>query len=47
VDRWLREPAPTLGQQNGEILRDLLGLDDADIDALTAEGVIGTRPVGY
>jgi crotonobetainyl-CoA:carnitine CoA-transferase CaiB-like acyl-CoA transferase len=46
VDRWLRTPAPTLGQHNREILTDVLGLGDAEVDALEAEGVIGTRPRG-
>jgi crotonobetainyl-CoA:carnitine CoA-transferase CaiB-like acyl-CoA transferase len=43
---WLRCAAPTLGQHNREILRDVVGLSDAEIDALEAEGVIGTRPRG-
>jgi crotonobetainyl-CoA:carnitine CoA-transferase CaiB-like acyl-CoA transferase len=46
VPRWLRMPAPTLGQHNREILSGVLGLSDAEIDALEAEGVIGTRPHG-
>ena len=46
VGRWLRAPAPTLGQHNREILADLLGLGAGEIDALEAEGVIGTRPKG-
>jgi crotonobetainyl-CoA:carnitine CoA-transferase CaiB-like acyl-CoA transferase len=45
VDRWLRHAAPTLGQHNAEILREL-GYDDAAIEALTAEGVIGDWPEG-
>jgi crotonobetainyl-CoA:carnitine CoA-transferase CaiB-like acyl-CoA transferase len=43
---WLRGPAPTLGQHNREILTGLLGLRDAEVDALEAEGVIGNRPKG-
>jgi crotonobetainyl-CoA:carnitine CoA-transferase CaiB-like acyl-CoA transferase len=43
---WLRSAAPTVGQHNREILRDVVGLDEREIDALEAEGVIGTRPKG-
>lgn len=46
VDKWHRSTAPTLGQDNASILRDLLGLDAASIAALTEKGVIGTRPGG-
>jgi len=44
VSRWVRRPAPTLGEHNREILAGLLGLSDAEIDALEAAGVIGDRP---
>jgi crotonobetainyl-CoA:carnitine CoA-transferase CaiB-like acyl-CoA transferase len=44
VPRWLRSPAPTLGQHNRELLSGLLGLGDAEIEALEADGIIGTRP---
>ena len=37
-------PAPTLGQHNREILREVLGYGDAEIDALIAEGIMGTKP---
>ena len=37
-------PAPTLGQHNREVLTDLLGLGDAEVDALERRGVIGDRP---
>ncbi len=46
ISRWLRTPAPTLGQHNAEVLTDILGLSADEIDALAAAGVIGTRPVG-
>ena len=40
----LGSPAPTLGEHNEEILRDVLGLDDAEIARLAEAQVIGTRP---
>jgi crotonobetainyl-CoA:carnitine CoA-transferase CaiB-like acyl-CoA transferase len=42
--RWLRRPAPTLGEHNRELLGGLLGLGDDEIERLEASGVIGTRP---
>jgi crotonobetainyl-CoA:carnitine CoA-transferase CaiB-like acyl-CoA transferase len=42
--RWLRRPAPTLGEHNRELLGGLLGLGDREIERLEARGVIGTRP---
>jgi len=46
VERWLQAPAPTLGQHNRDVLGGLLGLSEAEIDALAADGVIGERPQG-
>lgn len=46
VGDWCRSPAPTVGEHNEMILKELLGLDDTAIDTLTAESVIGTRLKG-
>lgn len=46
TDRWVHRPPPTLGQHNREVLTELCGLTDADLDRLAAQGVIGTRPKG-
>jgi crotonobetainyl-CoA:carnitine CoA-transferase CaiB-like acyl-CoA transferase len=43
---WIYSPAPTLGQHNHEILSQLLGQSDADIESLEREEVIGTIPSG-
>ncbi len=45
VARWIRTPAPTIGQHNHELLREL-GYGVEEIAALEADKVIGTRPVG-
>ena len=44
--RWLMRPPPTLGEHNGEVLRDQCGLTDQDLVRLASAGVIGTRPKG-
>jgi crotonobetainyl-CoA:carnitine CoA-transferase CaiB-like acyl-CoA transferase len=46
VDRWIRTPAPTLGQHNTDILGGRLGCTDEELSKLEADGVIGTRPHG-
>ena len=46
VERWLRTPAPTMGQDNERVLRGILGLSADALRDLAAEGVIGTRPEG-
>lgn len=39
----IRSAPPTLGEHNGEILKDLLGLSDAEIEQLARDGIIGTE----
>jgi crotonobetainyl-CoA:carnitine CoA-transferase CaiB-like acyl-CoA transferase len=46
VERWLRTPAPTLGQHNEAVLCGILGLPREELRDLEAEGVIGRRPAG-
>ena len=36
--------APTLGQHNQEVLRDILGLDRNDLGRLVSLGIVGTEP---
>jgi crotonobetainyl-CoA:carnitine CoA-transferase CaiB-like acyl-CoA transferase len=45
VDHWLTTSAPMLGQHNHEILA-ALGLSDDEIDALEADHLIGSTPLG-
>jgi len=42
----IREPAPVLGEDTERVLREVLGLNDAEIDALEAEGVTQNSPLG-
>lgn len=44
VERWCRNPAPTVGQHNDEVLGGLLGLSSDELATLTADRVIGTKP---
>ena len=43
VDRWIRRPAPLLGEHNAEILESL-GVSPGELADLEANGIIGTRP---
>src|SRR5262249_28595578 len=43
-ERLHRRHAPTLGQDNEAILRDLLGLSDDEIRQLRRDGIIGDAP---
>jgi crotonobetainyl-CoA:carnitine CoA-transferase CaiB-like acyl-CoA transferase len=44
VNRWIRQGAFLVGEHNEEVLRGILGLDAADLERLTAAGIIGTEP---
>ena len=46
VENWLRTPAPTLGEHNGAVLGDILGLDEPTRRDLEAAGVIARHPLG-
>jgi crotonobetainyl-CoA:carnitine CoA-transferase CaiB-like acyl-CoA transferase len=44
--RWLHRTPPTLGEHNAEVLTELCGVTESELDRLAADGVIGTRPKG-
>lgn len=44
--RRASSPAPGLGEHNGYVLGQLLGLSSQEIAELEAQGIIGTRPIG-
>jgi crotonobetainyl-CoA:carnitine CoA-transferase CaiB-like acyl-CoA transferase len=45
MPRYAR-PSPTLGEHTEEVLREVLGVGDAEIASLRADGIIGERPAG-
>ena len=42
----IRKAAPCLGEDNGYVLGELLGVSEEEIDQLEKDGIIGTDPVG-
>ncbi|MDV8071374.1 CoA transferase [Rhodococcus sp. IEGM 1366] len=44
--QWVRSPAPVLGQHNHEVLADVLGMSQSEIDKLEEDRIIGVRPIG-
>jgi len=44
--RQAATPAPSLGEHNGYVLGELLGLSSQEIADLADAGIIGTRPTG-
>ncbi|HEX9835158.1 MAG TPA: CoA transferase, partial [Mycobacterium sp.] len=44
IDRWSTGRAPLFGEHNHVVLRSVLGMNDAEIDRLTAAGVLADQP---
>ena len=44
LDLAYRAPAPTVGQHTAEVLREKLGLTDADLADLASAGITAPRP---
>jgi len=44
--RWYRRAAPTLGEHTVEVLRERLGLGEAEIETLRRDRIIGEWPTG-
>jgi hypothetical protein len=42
---FVRGPAPTFGQHNREVLRDILGYDEARCQAIEGAGVVAQKPL--
>ncbi|MBM2827347.1 MAG: hypothetical protein HW403_1411, partial [Dehalococcoidia bacterium] len=47
VPERAHDASPTLGQDNREVLGDLLGLSEGELAELESQDIIGTRPMGY
>ena len=47
IDTKHRLPPPTLGEHTREVLGELLGADDVELDGLEQDAVIGTAPLGF
>ena len=46
TERWIKRAAPTMGQDNHQVLAGLLDLSEAEIAALEAKAVLATHPKG-
>jgi len=46
VDSWIHRAAPTLGEDNSEVLQGILGLSEEEIGQLAKDEIIGDRPKG-
>ncbi len=41
----IRRSAPTLGEHNSEVLRDILGMSESEMEVMEQAGIVGTAPV--
>ena len=46
TERWIKRAAPTMGQDNHQVLADLLGISESEIATLEAKAILATRPKG-
>lgn len=46
TERWLHRTPPMLGEHNTEVLTELCGLAEIELERLAGCGVVGTRPKG-
>jgi len=45
IPEWPKNPAPCLGEHNAQVLKNVLGFSDEEIQKLETDGVIGTEPL--